>query len=142
MKRGILVAAAGFGAVLAVVVGLRLEAGSLALLVGVVCGLVAGLPVSAALLYALTRERAARARLEERRWEAERPAAAPPVFILNAGREVGLQPQVPLLGKGPARDFVIVGEEEHRTDAPAYGRSRAEELLAPLVGEAKGRSTR
>jgi len=113
MKRGILVAAAGFGAVLAVVVGLRLEAGSLALLVGVVCGLVAGLPVSAALLYALTRERAARARLEERRWEAERPAAAPPVFILNAGGRGEALSSAPLLGeRAPTpREFVIVGEE-------------------------------
>ena len=118
MKRGMVLVAVGFGAVLAVVVGLRLEAGSLALLVGVLCGLLAGLPVSLALLYALARERAARAQLEERRWEAERPAAAPPVFILNAGREAGLQPQAPLLGErmSTPREFVIVGEEVPDTD--------------------------
>ena len=116
MKRSLVLAAVAFGVVLAVIVGLRLETGSLALLVGVVCGIVAGLPVSLALLYALTRERAARARLEERRGEGERPAAAPPVLILNAGREVGLPPQVPLLGERAPREFVIVGEEVPDTD--------------------------
>jgi hypothetical protein len=120
MKRGIVVAAAAFGAGLALLVGLRLEQAGLAVLVGVVCGVLAGLPMTLVLWWTLAREREARLRLEERRWESERPAAAaPPVFILNSGRGPEMLPS----GNAPAysapRDFVIVGEEE-----PAAGARR------------------
>lgn len=120
MKRGLLIVAAAFGVALALVVGLRLETAGLGVLAGVACGVLAGLPVHLALLWALAREREARQRLEERRWEAERPAApAPPVFILNGGRLADPPPQLPLLGAPSARNFVIVGEEEHDVTAGA-----------------------
>ena len=117
MKRGLVIAAAVFGAALALVVGLRLEPAGLSVLAGVVCGVLAGLPVSLGLLWVLAREREARERearqrLEERRWAAERPAVAPPVFILNNGREADRPLPYPLLGEQAARNFVIVGEEE------------------------------
>jgi len=113
MKRGLVIAGAAFGVVVGVIVGLRLETSSLALLVGVVCGVVAGLPVSVGLLYALGREREARRRLEEVRRVEERPAVGgPPVVILNAGRGGELLSQMPLLGERTQREFVIVGEEE------------------------------
>jgi hypothetical protein len=115
MKRGIVIAALAFGVVLALVVGLRLEPAGLGVLLGVGCGVLASVPVSLVLLWALAREREARQRLEERRWEAERPAApvAPPVFILNSSRQADPVPQLPLLGAATPRNFVIVGEEEH-----------------------------
>ena len=117
MKRGFLVAGIVFGVALAVIVGLRLDQAGLAVLVGVVCGIVAGLPISLVLLYSLSREREARQRQEERRWPEERPAVAPPVFILNAGRGAEPQPHFPLLAENRPRDFVIVGEaEDERTE--------------------------
>jgi hypothetical protein len=120
MKRGIVVAALAFGVVLALVVGLRLETAGLGVLLGVVCGVLASLPVSLVLLWALAREREARQRLEERHWQAERPAAvSPPVFILNSGRgpEMLSGGNMPNVSVGGPRDFVIVGEEEHLTDS-------------------------
>jgi hypothetical protein len=118
MKRGIVVAALAFGVVLALVVGLRLETAGLGVLLGVVCGVLASLPVSLVLLWALAREREARQRLEERHWQAERPAAvSPPVFILNSGHQADPAPQFPLVGAPTPRNFVIVGEEEHDPSA-------------------------
>jgi len=120
MKRGIVIGAVSFGLVLALIVGFRLEAAGLSVLVGVVCGVLATLPVSLVLLWALAREREARQRLEERRREAERPAAAsPPVFILNSGRGTEMLPRanMPNVSLGGPRDFVIVGEEEQNLDA-------------------------
>lgn len=118
MKRAILVALAAFGATLAVVLGLRLETPSLAVVVGILCGILAGLPVSATLLFLLWRERRERERLEQRRAE-ERPAATAPVVILNAGRALDMLPGAPggfpawtPAGQAQGREFTIVGEED------------------------------
>lgn len=114
MRRGFLVAAAAFGLALAVIVGLRLEQASLAVLVGVACGILAGLPVSAALLYIFWRERQARREEDERHWRhlPQRTAVAPPVIVLNAGRGADLLSPPPLLSQPAERQFTIVGEEE------------------------------
>ena len=120
MKRGLLLATLAFGGVLALIVGFRLETAGLSVLVGVICGVLASLPVSLVLLWALARERDARQRLEEHRWEAQRPApAAPPVLILNAGRGPEMLPglnALPTSVSGP-RDFIIVGEDEQNADS-------------------------
>lgn len=118
MRTWFLLMAAAFGITLAVVLGVRLEEGSLAVVVGVVCGILAGLPVSGALFYLFWRERQERLRLEQRSWRGvERPAAAPPVVILNSGRGAellprGFEPQGYALGEAGPREFVIVGEED------------------------------
>ena len=122
MKRGILILVGAFGAALALVVGLRLETAGLTMLVGVLCGLLAGLPLSGGLLWMLSREREARRQAEEQRWAHERPAAAaPPVIVLNTGNPRALEslpagypmaPGYPVPGgQAGARNFVIVGEE-------------------------------
>mgnify|MGYP000001287942 CR=1 FL=1 len=120
MKRGLGLLLAAFGVTLAVVVGVRLEAAGLAVVVGILCGIVAALPVNGALLYMLWRERRERERLEERlRLAQERPPATAPVVILNAGRAVDMLPgggemlgAYGLAGRQGAREFTIVGEEE------------------------------
>ncbi len=122
MKRVILILVGAFGAALALVVGLRLETSGLTMLVGVVCGLLGGLPLSLGLLWLVSREREARRQAEERRWAPERPAmAAPPVIVLNTANPRGMEsvPAYPLLGEQAARNFVIVGEDEAdpKTDA-------------------------
>ncbi len=100
---------------LALVVGLRLSGDGLAVVVGVVCGVVAGLPVNGVLLYLYLRERQVRREVEERLWRGER--AAPPVVIVSHGRGVEMLPggwgygRMPL-GEQAGREFTIVGEEE------------------------------
>ncbi len=104
--------------VLAIVVGVRLDKAGLAVAVGVVCGILAGLPVSGVLLLMLQRERQDRQRMEEQqRWHQERQPMAPPVIVLNAGRNEDMYPTGLALPAGrPMRDaqreFIIVGEEE------------------------------
>ncbi|MBN1485190.1 MAG: hypothetical protein JXA37_10745 [Chloroflexia bacterium] len=115
--KALLIAAVAFGLALALIVGLRLEEGSLAVLIGVLCGIAAGLPVSGALLYLLWRERQQARRVEEHNWQQHNvPTAttAPPVVILNSGQRPDLLPRGYALGPSQPRDFVIVGEEEMR----------------------------
>jgi hypothetical protein len=117
MKQGFLIAAAVFGLALAIILGLRLEQASLAVVVGIVCGIVAGLPMSGALFYLFWRERRERLQQEERQWRRSEQAApaAPPVIVLNAGGGRGadmLPPGRLSLGQAQPREFVIVGEEE------------------------------
>ncbi len=145
MKRGLLILLGAFGAVLALVVGLRLETAGLTMLVGVLCGLLAGLPLSAGLLWLVSREREARRQVEERHWQQERPAlTTPPVIVLNTGNPRGVEqgPTYPLLGEQVARNFVIVGEEEPRTDAPAPGSPNATDVNTAMAGTARWRSQR
>ena len=102
------------GAALALLVGLRLSGDGLAVVVGVVCGVMAGLPVDGVLLYLYLRERGLRREAEERLWRGER--AVPPVVIVSNGRGVEMLPewrygQMPL-GERAGREFTIVGEEE------------------------------
>lgn len=144
MKRGMLILVGAFGAVLALVVGLRLETAGLTMLVGVLCGLLAGLPLSAGLLWLVAREREARRQAEEQRWAHERPAvASPPVIVLNAGNPRGLESlpaAYPMLGEQAARNFVIVGEEEAPATAPAQGSGSAAEGHTTTAGMARWRS--
>lgn len=99
-----------------IIVGVRLEQAGLAVVVGVLCGILAGLPMSIALLYMLQRERQERQRLEERRYGSEeRQLAAPPVLILNSGRGGDSLPNNRfMLGEQRRREFTIIGEEEER----------------------------
>lgn len=102
-----------FGIALALVVGFRLEQASLAVVVGVICGIVASLPLGGALLYLLWRERQHQRQLEERPWRSPGQLANPPVIILNSGRGSDVLPGSLPMGPRAAesRDFVIVGEE-------------------------------
>lgn len=112
MRRGFWVAAVAFGVTLALLVGLRLEERSLAVVVGVVCGILAALPVTGVVLSLWWRERQERLQAEERpQVPLERPAA-PPVIILNAGRGAERLAGGFSLGEACRRDFVIVGEED------------------------------
>lgn len=117
MRRAFWMAVVVLSLALAVIVGLRLERAGLAVVVGVVCGIAAGLPVSGVLFYLFWRERQERLQEEERHWrERQRGAmqapAAPPVVILNAGRRAEQLPPSRLLGEPAERAFTIVGEEE------------------------------
>lgn len=116
MRRALGLMALGFGVVLALIVGLRLERAGLAVLVGFASGFLGALPGGLLVLYLWWKERAERMR------EAARPAAEPhypaypAVLILQAGRGVEpLLPRLPQGGFGP-REFVIVGEEEQASE--------------------------
>ncbi len=121
MRRGVVIIGAVFAAGLAVAVGSRMSADAMAVVVGVACGVLASVPTSLVLLWALARR-------------GQGPAAGadprmggyfPPVVVVNPGPGYG----VPAYGSsphalpaaGPAlpavqRSFKVVGDEETMLD--------------------------
>jgi hypothetical protein len=78
-----------FGIALAAMVGNRMSAEAMAVVVGVVCGVAAGIPTSALLLLVMGR----RDRLREGREEqVPRLGASPPVVVIQGGAPQALPP--------------------------------------------------
>jgi len=114
-----MVAALGlvFAVTLAIIVGKQMTTEAMAVVIGVVCGVLAGIPTSVLLLVALSRRDSLRAREETAARQA--PANYPPVVVIQGG---GMQPQQPALNSGywPApnaaplvsRQFHVVGGNE------------------------------
>lgn len=105
-------AAMAFSVALAVVVGNRMSAEAMAVVIGVVCGVAASIPMSA-LVLALTRRHRAPA-------EESRPAPRPPVVVVAPATSTA-QPTpaawpayaqgYPLPAVPAPREFHIVGDE-------------------------------
>lgn len=120
LKRIVVVLAMIFIVTLAVVVGKRMSAEAMAVVVGVVCGVAAGLPTSVLLLMAMTRRD--RQRMEQAEWQ-PRQGNVPPVVVIQGGAPQALPPGVqpgywPSSPPGPAfqRQFHVVGGEEWLLD--------------------------
>jgi len=105
-----------FAVTLAIIVGKQMTTEAMAVVIGVVCGVAAGIPTSVLLLVALGRRDSLRPREEAAR---QAPASYPPVVVIQGG---GMQPQLPAPSGGywPApnaaplvsRQFHVVGGEE------------------------------
>lgn len=101
-----------FTATLAVIIGNRVSADSLAMLVGVICGMGASVPISILALW-LTRR-------SSRRDETDyaRQHTYPPVVVINPATTTAQQRPSsayytpPMLEQGTSRRFTIVGDEE------------------------------
>lgn len=94
MKQVVVLLAALFMAVLAMVVGQRLSTEAMAVVVGVVCGVAASVPVSLGLLLVLGR---LPGRVTDSSAEPERRRETPPVVVVTPGVA---QPTWPGLGHG------------------------------------------
>ena len=111
MKKVLGLAAIGFFVALAVVVGYRLSAESMAVIVGVVCGVVASIPLSGLILLISQRRREPQMTAMQR-WEPYRDN--PPVVVVQGGQPMRQQAmfppayQQPMFGRAP-RDFRVVG---------------------------------
>jgi hypothetical protein len=111
MKKLIFVSGATFAITLAVVIGVRLSPDAMAVVVGIVAGVLASVPMSAVLVWTL--------RVRDRQLEAQFSAARgygqgqyPPVVVVN-GQGGHSQPAGPSLltaTPGP-RQFKVVGQE-------------------------------
>jgi hypothetical protein len=105
-----------FAVTLAVIVGRQMTTEAMAVVVGVVCGVAAGIPTAVLLLVAMTRRDSLRSREDAAR---QAPANYPPVVVIQGG---GMQPQQPVMSSGywPApsaaplasRQFHVVGGNE------------------------------
>ena len=118
MKRAGLILGVVFVMALAVVVGNRMSVDAMAVVVGVACGVLASIPTSLLLIWALGRNARADA-------YGDHSAPYPPVVVVNPGQSYGRPgygsppmysagDELSLLA-GP-RDFKVVGEAETAPD--------------------------
>jgi hypothetical protein len=109
-----------FAVTLAIIVGRQMTTEAMAVVIGVVCGVLAGIPTSVLLLVAMTRrESLCSLRARDEATARQVPSGYPPVVVIQGG---GMQPQQPALSGGywPApnaaplvgRQFHVVGGDE------------------------------
>lgn len=124
MGRTIAIVGAVFAVALAVLIGTRMSADALGMLVGVVCGVVASVPTSLVLVWALVR-RSQSAGGEMSARPGMGSHAYPPVVVVNPGPGYGLggygPPGLPAMDRnltlpGGPRSFKVVGDEETLLD--------------------------
>ena len=112
MKKLGAVAVTAFVITLAVIVGTRMSTEAMAVLIGVVCGVAAGIPTSLLIVAATNRRSGDRAGLQPQH---RYPRDSPPVVIIQPGQASATYPQLPYLSsKSPTfgvRQFHVVGEE-------------------------------
>jgi hypothetical protein len=113
MKRAILIMGLTFMVTLAIIFGLRVSADALAVVIGVILGIVASVPTTALVVYMLMRPRA--------NYQQQVPPQAfqqPPVVVINASdpnRQLGAAPPPSWPSPGPtvqARKWTVIGDTD------------------------------
>lgn len=124
IRQALLVVGLIFAIALAVVVGKKMSAEAMAVVVGVVCGVAAAIPTSILLLVVFTRRD--RQQLDEME-SRTRQHASPPVVVIQGGAPQALPPGPqagywPAAQPGPAvnRDFHVVGGDDLMIDDGRY----------------------
>jgi len=118
MKRGVILVGAVFAVALAVVIGGRLSADAMGVVVGVVCGVLASVPTSLVLIWALMRRTQGNGAEVVAR-QGIGSGQYPPVVVVNPGPGYGISGYGPppmaahsLPAPGGPRSFKVVGDEE------------------------------
>jgi hypothetical protein len=127
MRRGVVIIGAVFAVALAVAVGSRMSADAMSVVIGVACGVLASVPTSLVLLWALAR----RGPGADRAGHAGMGSYFPPVVVVNPGPGYGMPAygaashalpaggypaaSPAALPAGP-RSFKVVGDEETMLD--------------------------
>jgi hypothetical protein len=131
MKAALIVLGVAFAVGLAVVIGNRMSADAMAMVVGVGCGMLASLPTSLLLVWALGRRGQGNGAPVEAQPRYGLGAGYPPVVVVNPGPGYGVSGYgLPGLGQlerglpapGGPRSFRVVGQEETVLDygQPAF----------------------
>ena len=111
MKKFLYIAGTAFVVTLAVVVGGRMSPDAMAVVVGIVCGVLASIPTSAILVWTLrVRDKQIEAQLGQGRGYGQYP----PVVVVNGQGTSGLNGPPPALtvGNGGPRTFKVIGQEK------------------------------
>ena len=111
MKKFLFVVGVAFTVTVAVVVGVRMSADAMAVVVGIVCGMLASVPTSAILVWTL---RVRDKQLEAQLGPARQYGQNPPVVVINGQQPNGAtgaaQPAL-LNGGNGQRNFKVIGQE-------------------------------
>ena len=116
MKRFFFVVGVAFAVSLAVVIGTRMSADAMAVVVGLVCGVLASVPTTTLMVWVLRQREK-----QEAHWRQSHLAQFPPVVVVN-GQGPNGQNGYPALPSLPAsatisgpRSFKVVGQENTET---------------------------
>ena len=113
MKRFMFVAGVAFAIALAIVVGFRISPDAMAVIIGIICGVLASIPTTAILLWVLRQ----RDRQIEAQFGPMRTGHYPPVVVVNGQGTNGngymsAPPALTAKTTAPgARDFKVIGQE-------------------------------
>ena len=113
MKKFLFVVGVAFTVTVAVVVGVRMSSDAMAVVVGIVCGMLASVPTSAILVWTL---RVRDKQLEAQLGSARQYGQYPPVVVVNGQHPNGATgapgPQPAMLSGGNGqRNFKVIGQE-------------------------------
>jgi len=114
MRRAAIAVFLTFSVTLAVVVGNRMSTEAMAVVVGVICGVVAAIPMSLLILAASTRRERHSLDRQSHGYPASHTSAYPPVVVIQGGTPAGSPSQPPYVGsaiESTPRQFRIVGED-------------------------------
>lgn len=105
-KHVVMVLGSVFAVALAVVLGKQMSTEALAVVVGIVCGIVASIPTSLLLLVVLTR------RDRQRVEEGQHQASSPPVVVIQGGGGYPGLPPAPQAGYWPIQQPSSTGDRQ------------------------------
>ena len=117
MKKFLLSVGVAFAVSLAVVMGTRMSPDAMAVVVGIVCGVLASVPTTILFIW-VTRQRDKQI---DSQWQSRSLASFPPVVVVNGqgtnGQNGSYTPPLPVGGitsNGP-RNFKVIGQENTET---------------------------
>lgn len=117
MKKFLLIVSIAFAISLAVVVGTRISADAMAVIIGIICGVVASIPTSVILVWVLRQ----RDKQMETQYGQMRNSQYPPVVVVNGQGQngYGSTSAPPSLTSGVtppgSREFKVIGQENTET---------------------------
>ncbi len=125
-KQAVVLLSLCFVIVLAVVVARQMSTEAMAVVIGIVCGVLSGIPTSVLLLVAMSRRDSAKADLLNRQTQ----SSYPPVVVVQGGAPQAYPPTLqggywpaPVGGPVAERHFHVVGGDELLTDRNDVWRS-------------------
>ena len=112
MKRSLLIIGIAFAVTLAIVFGTRVSADALAVIVGVILGILAGIPTTLLVIFIMTRQRPGL-----NSGASPYMSSQPPVVVINAAdRPAMAAPATPALAlpysTEPTRKWTVIGDME------------------------------
>lgn len=117
MSKILSIAGVVFAVTLAAVIGVRLSADAMAVVVGIVCGVLASIPTTAILVWVLRQ----RDKQFEAQWQRNGLGSYPPVVVVNGQGQNGTNGYHPapslMAGTTPpgGRSFKVIGQENTET---------------------------